>query len=285
MKKVILTGVCLLLGAQGVLAQDFVKKLEIPAGFIRAEDYEYAQLDNLDFNRDGNLEFIIRGDGLTTYKALDPSNGYAEVWSFTGNPDDYAPVWDRFYFRFNGFHHIAAGQTHALIGIEYYDAADVQQFGLLFLNVMDNSLSWRLDNYFYDGVLKYEDSGTTLEDFILYNRATGNDEIWGYGTPQSAVPADDVPASLNVSQNAPNPFNPRTDFTFSVDRSAETRLEIHDVRGRLIRSVHLGLLGAGDHHWTWSGEDNAGRQVGSGTYFYTIVAGRDRQAKKMTVLR
>jgi flagellar hook assembly protein FlgD len=48
------------------------------------------------------------------------------------------------------------------------------------------------------------------------------------------------------------------------------RLEICDVRGRLIRVLHDGLLVAGDHVMNWDGRLDNGRSAPSGLYMARI---------------
>jgi hypothetical protein len=284
MRSLLQASIIVLLTVQSSFAGSLVKKLDIPDGYYRGASYDYSE--RLDYNQDGFAELILRSDDLRTYKALDPGNGYAEVWSFTGNPSDYAaPGYTYFYFRFMGFHRVVAGATHAIIEYEYYDAAVVQRFGILVFDVAGNTLSWRLDDYHYSGFLEHVAGGDVLEDFVFYNRATERDEIWGYDDAPSAVNGEGLVRPVELGQNVPNPFNPTTVVSFTLREKADTRLEIHDVRGRLVRSITLGVRDSGDHHWTWRGEDNAGRSVASGTYYYTIYAGAERQSRKMTLLR
>ena len=61
--------------------------------------------------------------------------------------------------------------------------------------------------------------------------------------------------------------------------------EIYDSAGRLVYRRSLGNLPAGPHEFDWNGVDRRGRRVASGTFFYTIVAGSQRQARKMVMLK
>ena len=67
----------------------------------------------------------------------------------------------------------------------------------------------------------------------------------------------------------PNPFNPRTTFglRLAVDVAA-ARLRVHDLRGRLIETLHDGALAAGEHRFVWQP-----RQVASGVYLYRLEGG------------
>lgn len=80
-------------------------------------------------------------------------------------------------------------------------------------------------------------------------------------------------APVQLAPNVPNPFNPRTNLRFSLAEAAEVRLEIYDLRGRLVDGLFRGNLAAGDHSVPWGGRDASGRAVASGTYMVRIDAG------------
>lgn len=69
----------------------------------------------------------------------------------------------------------------------------------------------------------------------------------------------------------PNPFNPRTEFLFSLSRGEEVRLNVFDVSGRLVTEMNLGQMSAGDHAVAWDATDNSGSRVSSGVYFVQMV--------------
>lgn len=111
---------------------------------------------------------------------------------------------------------------------------------------------------------------------ILINEPTGIEE------PDEAEP---LPPMVSLSQNYPNPFNPRTIMVFSVPGSPGTRqrvsLAVYDIRGRLVRRLIDSEREPGSHSVVWSGEDDLGRQVPSGLYFYTLRVGEESFTKKM----
>ena len=69
--------------------------------------------------------------------------------------------------------------------------------------------------------------------------------------------------SLSVS---PNPFNPRTTITFSVDHPQNVEFCIFDMTGKRIVVLADRVFQAGGHSIDWQGKDLHGRAVASGTY-------------------
>jgi len=93
------------------------------------------------------------------------------------------------------------------------------------------------------------------------------------------------PASFNLEQNFPNPFNPATTISFSLPIQAKVQLVIYDPAGRKVRSLFDGVLVPGRYHHVWDGQCDMGRLVSSGIYYYRIMAGNEIQTRKLILLR
>jgi hypothetical protein len=98
----------------------------------------------------------------------------------------------------------------------------------------------------------------------------------------SLLPAD----SFSLQQNYPNPFNPTTKISFVVPgEGGNVSLRILDVSGKLVRTLVDGFEPAGIRSVNWSGQDDQGRPVSSGTYFYQLTAPGFSEMKKMVLLK
>ena len=91
-------------------------------------------------------------------------------------------------------------------------------------------------------------------------------------------------------QNYPNPFNPETWIPYQLAEDVDVIVSIRSVSGQLIRTLDLGHKPAGIYidkaeaaHW--DGMNEAGEEVASDVYFYTIQAGDFTATKKMIVAR
>jgi hypothetical protein len=85
--------------------------------------------------------------------------------------------------------------------------------------------------------------------------------------------------------NFPNPFNPETTIMFSLAEESDVSLEIFNIRGQRVKILVNETLVRGNHTVTWRGTDESGRSVGSGIYFYRMVAGEYTSIKRMLLLK
>ncbi|MDD3643657.1 MAG: FlgD immunoglobulin-like domain containing protein, partial [Candidatus Krumholzibacteria bacterium] len=107
--------------------------------------------------------------------------------------------------------------------------------------------------------------------------------LGGTGTDQDTAQPE---AAFELRQNIPNPFNPATRISFVVpDGGAAISLRIYDSAGRLVRTLVDGYEPAGSREVSWYGENDQGRPVSSGVYFYRLTAPEFSKTKKMILLR
>jgi len=97
-----------------------------------------------------------------------------------------------------------------------------------------------------------------------------------------------LPKSFALEQNSPNPFNPATTISYSVPEgqsSVHVRLDVFDIRGRLVRTLVNESREAGTYHVLWDGSGSNGRHLASGVYLYRIQAGQFVKTRKMVLLK
>jgi hypothetical protein len=94
-----------------------------------------------------------------------------------------------------------------------------------------------------------------------------------------------APLSFDLLPNVPNPFNPSTRIAFTLPEAERAVVRVYDVRGARVATLLDSRLGAGRHEVDWNGVDDGGTRVASGTYFYTLAAGKRTESRKMVLVK
>jgi histidinol-phosphate aminotransferase len=112
--------------------------------------------------------------------------------------------------------------------------------------------------------------------------------IYELGDILSGLPRGGGPVSLRSTelfQATPNPFNSNTLIRIHLPAPETVRLEIFDVRGRLVRRLCDRPLGVGEHAFEWNGTNHTGQSVATGAYFYRLSAGQNVITRKMLMIK
>ncbi|MBI3292148.1 MAG: matrixin family metalloprotease [Elusimicrobia bacterium] len=101
--------------------------------------------------------------------------------------------------------------------------------------------------------------------------------------------------SVNLGQNGPNPFRPRSssDFTlipFSLSQSAHVTIRIFNLDGELVKTLLDNDFAAGSYTTRWFGDNGntgqTGESVASGVYLYHLkLSTGEERTKKLMLIR
>ncbi len=83
----------------------------------------------------------------------------------------------------------------------------------------------------------------------------------------------------------PNPCNPATSVTFSLDRPSRVEVSVFDLAGRRVRRLLQGNLPAGPRVVPWDGRDDGGQDAASGPYMIRIEQEGRAETVKVTLVR
>jgi len=97
--------------------------------------------------------------------------------------------------------------------------------------------------------------------------------------------ADAAPRRFELLPNYPNPFNPATRITFTLDRAGRTELVVYNTLGQRIRTLLDRELEAGSFFADWNGLDQRGQPAGAGIYLCELRRGGERAIRRMTLVR
>ena len=88
-------------------------------------------------------------------------------------------------------------------------------------------------------------------------------------------------ARLQLYRSGPNPFDESATLRFDIPHAAPVRVEVFDVQGRRVRTLHKGWLNAGPHKLIWDGRDDRGFPVASGIYFSRLEWQKQVRTQRM----
>ena len=95
-------------------------------------------------------------------------------------------------------------------------------------------------------------------------------------TANTEAPGPAGPARLSFAPPSPNPSSGNVSFSWTQPielAGRPARLTVHDLAGRVVRSLDSGASAAAIRQLTWDGRDTAGREVAPGLYIARLVVG------------
>ncbi len=100
----------------------------------------------------------------------------------------------------------------------------------------------------------------------------------------SAVPQ--ISNGLTMRPNHPNPFNPSTTISYSLEADGFVELNIYSVRGDLVRSLVSEFQQSNTvQSVVWDGKDAYGNTMSSGVYYARLVGKDSAVQQKMVLLK
>jgi len=139
--------------------------------------------------------------------------------------------------------------------------------------------------------LSFDTSGMAEGDYTAYlvftHNAPGGPDVvpvtLHVNDPSS--PVDDVAHAFRLRGNYPNPFNPATRIVFTLPQAGSAKVDVLDMKGRLLRTVWSGDLAAGLHSFKWDGRDDAGHAVAAGSYLGRLTTAERSATCKMMLAK
>ena len=104
-----------------------------------------------------------------------------------------------------------------------------------------------------------------IDEVKVFNNSEAKNE------PSGIEEDDQIPETFTLSQNFPNPFNPSTVIEYTVPRSQHVKIEVYDILGNKVKTLLDEEMYVGKHKVRWNGDNDFGKRVSSGVYFYKLT--------------
>ncbi len=165
--------------------------------------------------------------------------------------------------------------SHYSDGLKIYDLSDpdnVAEIGFYDTHAatVGGSGAWGAFPFFDSGKILISDQEHGLF-VVTLDSPTGIDD-----TPDVAG----VPGGYQLGDNYPNPFNPSTQFRFTLPQPENVRISVYNLQGQTVATLVNERKAAGDHTVQFDARD-----LPSGLYLYQIEAGQFQAVKKMILTK
>jgi hypothetical protein len=167
-----------------------------------------------------------------------------------------------------------------LNGVHFSDSLTGIAVGYGIFRTTDGAASWTRDTtpslYFQDVCL--------LDGGVALAVASGG-AIVRAGPDGSTGIVELPPPPMFGLRIHPNPFNPSTTISFTLEREGPVVVDVFDLTGRRIRRLADGRYPVGDYALEWDGCHDDGRSAPSGSYMLRIMTEYGRRSQGVVLIR
>ena len=242
---------------------------EIPFGWEIIE----ANLRMYCFSRKGN-------DQPSTYPIFDPTNGYPYNpylmldHIYYGSSLDYSDL------------EISPNQLTPTVYLQNY--MDTGWFSIDVTEFLIDDINESRDFSQYRLRLQNDSDWDVCHDNLEFEVSPGYKVHIQYLISNGVSVSDDTTSEVQEEIDltaSPNPFNPSTEISFSLDRTKHVRITVFNHKGQVVTILHDGFLSNGQHRIAWNGKDSSNNPVASGIYLFCLESDGETVTKKITLLK
>ncbi|MBD3226407.1 MAG: T9SS type A sorting domain-containing protein [Caldithrix sp.] len=161
-----------------------------------------------------------------------------------------------------------------------YNNSDDGDESMYRLHEIDITTNYAIDEKIYIRFRLYADANTNGWGWAI-------DDVEADNAVSGLAIQNATPSEFELKNNYPNPFNPRTRISFTLDQAQLVTLTVYDIQGRIVKRLlnKQRMVNNRLHQVEWGGRNESGDPVASGNYFYLLQAGERTQIKKMILMR
>lgn len=158
-----------------------------------------------------------------------------------------------------------------------------------FNDVAAIGINWQKEHNFSNSIQvdhKYlqKNRDLILELVDSLNKSDVNNKLVNYVYRYYGLENESIHPISQLNQNFPNPFNPTTTISFSINKISDVIIRIYNIKGQCVRKYNFKDINEGKHSIVWSGTDNNYNNVASGLYFYSLIINNKTIATKKMLL-
>jgi hypothetical protein len=105
------------------------------------------------------------------------------------------------------------------------------------------------------------------------------------GVREQAFSPDQRPLKTHLYSPFPTPSVSRVTIRYALATDVRALLQVHDLAGRVVRTLCASSMKRGAYSVTWNGRDDRGRELARGVYFCRLSAGECRATEKVVLQR
>ncbi len=125
---------------------------------------------------------------------------------------------------------------------------------------------------------------STSEKQTLLNKRNGDESesrfVLAMDPNNEEMASEEIPESVKLKPNYPNPFNPTTTIPYELAEDTEVKLTVWNMIGQRVATLVDGQVEAGSHEETWNASN-----MPSGMYIARFEVGSEVFTRKMTLIK
>ncbi len=136
--------------------------------------------------------------------------------------------------------------------------------------------------------LQFDDDQTYYLRIVtktIFGKNCWNSEPIVIAKTNSSEENKQLPQTLKLQQNFPNPFNPTTTIAYQLPATQHIDLSVFDLQGNRIKTLYKGIQQQGNYTTIWTGRNNQNRKAPTGVYLLILQSEKNRLEQKMILLK